>query len=84
MWVRAQRRVLAAKGNDFGQRRRAVGISDVATQRRIHHIATAPQVMERIINTDLPYPVLVGQLDTTFNRVKGNRLAQFQLGIPNF
>ena len=84
MGIGAERRVNAAEGDDFGERRGAVGVGDVAAAGGFHHVAPSPQIMEGIVDRDGAGAVPIGQRHAAFDRLPGDGLAELLVAVPNF
>ena len=82
--VGAEGRVLALEGDDFRERGGAIRISDITALGGFHHIATAPEVVEGVIDRDRAHTVLVGELDAAVDGVDGDGLAELLVGVPDF
>jgi len=80
--VGAQRGELAAEGDDLGECCGAVGVSDVAFFRSIHHIATAPEIVEGLIDADDAHAVFVSEFHAGVHRFIGDGLAELFLRVP--
>ena len=74
----------AAEGDDFREGSGAIRVGDVAALGGVHHVATTPEVVERIVHRDLGDAVLIGELDGAVDGAVGNRLSQFFVSIPAF
>ena len=81
--IRAERGEHAAKRHHLGQRRGAVGVGDVALLRGLHHIPTAPQVVEGVVDRHRARAVLVRQPHAGVDRLPGHGLAELLLGVPH-
>ena len=83
MRVRAHRRRLAAKGDDFRSGRGAIRIGDVAFEGGVDHISPTPEVVGGIVHAHHADSKLVSKFHAAFHGVVGNRLAEFVVSVPS-
>ena len=69
VWVGAESGVFSKKRNDFGESRGAVGVGDVAFFGGFHDVATAPEIVEGVVDGDLSDSVFVGHFDAAVDGV---------------
>ena len=84
MRVGAEGREFSAERNHLGERGGAIRISVVAALGGLHHVAAAPQVVERVVHGDLGDAKLVGEFNGSIDGAVGHRLAELLVGIPAF
>ena len=75
--------MLAHERNDFSECGGTIGVSDVATLGRVHDVAAAPKIMERVVDRDLADSVFVRHRDRFFHRGVSGRLAKLFVRVPN-
>ena len=82
MRVGAHRRCLPAEGYDLGGGRGTIGVSNVALERSVDHVASTPEIMRGVVHAHHTNAVLVGQLHAAFHRAIGHRLAELVVSVP--
>jgi hypothetical protein len=83
MGVGAEGGELAAKRDNLGQCRGAVGVGQVALLRGVHDVAAAPKIVEGVVDGDGADAVLVGQFHGGVHRRVGGGLAELAVGVPD-
>ena len=84
MGVGSERGVFSEERNDLGEGRGAVGVGNVALFGGLHDVATAPKVVEGIVDGDLADAVFVGHFDASIDGGDGDSLPEFFVGVPDF
>ena len=82
--VGAQGGTIAAQRSDFGERRGGVGVGDEASLGGGHDVTGPPKVGRGVVDGNLGYSVLVGELDGTVDGAVGDCGAELFVGVPGF
>ena len=72
----------APERNDLGQGGSAIGVGIIALGGGFHDVASAPQVVEGVVDHDGSGSVLVGHLHARIDGVEGNGLSDLEVGVP--
>ena len=75
--------VLPPEGYDLGQGRGAIGVGIITSGGGFHGVTASPKIVKGIVDDYRAGSMLVGHFDTSLNGIAGDRLTDFEIGVPS-